>query len=116
MDGVIDRSVLDGLAEAIGADGVREIAALARTEIPGHVSGIAASASAGELPTLERSAHTLRSVAGTVGAAALADLAGAVEASARAGDLPPVATLERMAGLATSAVAALAGYLDPSSD
>jgi HPt (histidine-containing phosphotransfer) domain-containing protein len=79
---VLDTAVLDDLIEHIGADAVRSIVEIffgECRELTATIAGAAAPPAAG------RAAHSLKSSAGQLGAAALAEAALAVETAAENG-------------------------------
>lgn len=86
---LIDRRVIDDLVEAIGADGARSVIELFVAEARGYLATIAAAAVSDSDPTkrdqARRAAHSLKSGAGQVGAAAVAAAAAEVERAAGAG-------------------------------
>ena len=99
---LIDRAVIDDLVEAIGADGARSVIELFVAEAQGYLATIAAAASgadAAKRDDARRAAHSLKSGAGQVGAAAIAAAAIEVEraASTDAGLAEPAAALQRCA-------------------
>lgn len=79
---LLDTSVLDELTEAIGAEAVRAIVEMFLAESQELVAAIAAAATPRHAV---RPAHSLKSSAGQLGAAALAQAALAVEAAATGG-------------------------------
>ena len=107
---LLDRAILDELIDSIGDDGARSVIELFIDESRGHLETIAAAAALShDIAARERAgraAHSLKSAAGQIGAAAMAAAAAAVEraAAAAAPDLPQtVAALDRC-GAATAAV------------
>ena len=82
---LIDRAVVADLVEAIGDEGARSVIELFIAEMRGHLATIAAAAAD---PTMRdearRAAHSLKSGAGQVGAAAIAAAAIEVERAAAA--------------------------------
>jgi HPt (histidine-containing phosphotransfer) domain-containing protein len=80
---LLDREVLDGLVEAVGADGARSVIELFIDESRRYVATIAAgadpAADAAARDAARRAAHSLKSGAGQIGAAAMAAAAEAVE-------------------------------------
>jgi HPt (histidine-containing phosphotransfer) domain-containing protein len=107
---VLDTAVLDDLAEHIGAEAVRSIVEIFIAEC--HELAAAMSASA-DPRGAQRAAHSLKSSAGQLGAAALAEAALAVEIAAE-GNSPDlrgyiVALVECAAVTEPALVARLAG-------
>jgi HPt (histidine-containing phosphotransfer) domain-containing protein len=86
---LIDRAVLDELVDAIGADGVRSVLDLFIAESRRYLDAIAAGAMPGagaeQRDGARRAAHSLKSGAGQIGAAALAAAAEAVERAVETG-------------------------------
>jgi two-component system, sensor histidine kinase and response regulator len=86
---LLDRAVIDDLVDAIGADGARSVINLFIAETQGHLSTIAAAAATDADPAkrdqARRAAHSLKSGAGQVGAAAVAAAAAEIERAATAG-------------------------------
>lgn len=86
---LIDRAVIDGLIEQIGADAVRTVLALFIDEAETHRATIAEAATlpddAAARERARRAAHSLKSGAGQIGAAALSAAAATVEAAAAEG-------------------------------
>jgi HPt (histidine-containing phosphotransfer) domain-containing protein len=111
---LVDRATLDELIDSIGADGTRSVIELFIEESREHIATIVAA-----LPDdpsgregARRAAHSLKSGAGQVGAAAMATAAAAVERAAAEGtaDLArTVAVLDRCAAATTAALAAFLG-------
>lgn len=84
---IIDRAVLDDLIHHIGDDAVRSIVEIFIGECHELTAAMSASTNPGEA---RRAAHSLKSSAGQLGAAALAEAALAVETAAESNspDLP----------------------------
>jgi HPt (histidine-containing phosphotransfer) domain-containing protein len=102
---LLDAAVLDDLVAHIGADAVRAIIGL----FLGECRELTAAMAAGEAEAARRAAHSLKSSAGQLGAAALADAALAVERAAAAGaaELPRlVAALSECAAATEAALGA----------
>ncbi len=111
---LLDRPVLDDLAAAIGAEGARSVIELFLGESRGHVATIAAAAAqpddAAGRGRARRAAHSLKSGAGQIGAAALSAAAAGVErAAAGGGDLGGAAAA--LAAQASETEAALSRFL-----
>jgi HPt (histidine-containing phosphotransfer) domain-containing protein len=103
---VLDAAVLDELTAAVGTDAVRGIIEMFLGECSELVETIAAAATPRDAL---RAAHSLKSSAGQLGAAALAEAALAVEiaAESNAAELPRrVAVLVDCAGRSQAALAA----------
>ncbi len=112
---LIDRAVIDELFDYIGADGARSVIELFVSEGRAYRATIAEAAGPAadnaQRERARRAAHSLKSGAGQIGAAALAAAAAAVERAAAAG-APGLA--QAAAALETSAeetVRALAPFL-----
>jgi HPt (histidine-containing phosphotransfer) domain-containing protein len=90
---LIDRAVLDELLASIGEEGTRSVIDLFIDESRAYLATIAEAAAApgdaARRDRARRAAHSLKSGAGQIGAASMAELAAAVEraASDRAADL-----------------------------
>ena len=98
---LIDRTVIDDLVEAIGADGARSVIELFVAEAQGYLATIAAAAASADPAKRDearRAAHSLKSGAGQVGAAAIAAAATEVERAVTVGAslAQPVAALQRV--------------------
>jgi HPt (histidine-containing phosphotransfer) domain-containing protein len=107
---LIDRAVIDDLVEAIGADGARSVIDLFVAETSAYLATIAAAAAkpdAAERDRARRAAHSLKSGAGQIGAAAVAAAAAEVERAATAGDAlaEPAAALQQRAAETAAALA-----------
>jgi HPt (histidine-containing phosphotransfer) domain-containing protein len=112
---LIDRAVIDDLFDAIGAEGTRSVLALFVGESRATLATIA---EAGGQPCdaacrerVRRAAHSLKSGAGQIGAAALAALAEAVERAAADGAPDLAQAAASLQQCAEDTVAALAPYL-----
>jgi HPt (histidine-containing phosphotransfer) domain-containing protein len=102
---VLDTAVLDDLVEHIGADAVRSIVEVFIGECRELTGAMGAATNLGEA---RRAAHSLKSSAGQLGAAALAEAALAVELAAERNsrDLPRrIAALIDCAALTEPALA-----------
>jgi HPt (histidine-containing phosphotransfer) domain-containing protein len=112
---LLDRAVIDDLVEAIGADGARSVIELFVAEMKGYLATIAAAAAADADPTkrdqARRAAHSLKSGAGQIGAAAVAAAAAEVERVAASGAAltEAVAALQHCAAETTVALARFSG-------
>ena len=83
----IDRPALDSLREDLGGPAaLLRIVRLFLEQLDPQAEQIAREARAGELETLARNAHRMKSSAATLGASELAELLSQLEASAREGD------------------------------
>lgn len=100
---VIDRNVFDELKDTAGAEFVVELLDTFFEEAPGLLADMQRALAGGDLPTLRRAAHSLKSNASTFGALPLAALARAVEM----GDPPDAAALHAIAQAYAQAAAAL---------
>jgi HPt (histidine-containing phosphotransfer) domain-containing protein len=116
---LIDRAVIDGLFDYIGADGARSVVELFVDE--GCTYRAAIAEAAGEAcdtacrDRARRAAHSLKSGAGQIGAAALAAAAAAVERAAADGapDLAQAAAaLETCAAETMKALLPFLGKID----
>ena len=88
----IDKSVLDGVRELEGAGNqgfFERIVTLYLSGAPGLAEEVLAGAEKGDMDSLLRAAHTLKSSSANVGATGLSDLCRKIEGKARAGE--PVA-------------------------
>jgi HPt (histidine-containing phosphotransfer) domain-containing protein len=87
---LIDRAVLDELFEAIGIDGGRSVIEVFIRESRGYVAaiaeGAAPAADAAQRDRARQAAHSLKSGAGQIGAAALSAAARKVEGAVEAGE------------------------------
>ena len=112
---LIDRRVIDDLVEAIGAEGARSVIELFISEAQSYLATIAAAAVPDSDPTTRdqarRAAHSLKSGAGQVGAAAVAAAAAEVERAAASGAAltEAVAALQKSATETAVALARLSG-------
>lgn len=112
---LIDRAVIDDLVEAIGADGARSVIDLFVAEARGYLTTIAAAAAADANPEqrdqARRAAHSLKSGAGQIGAAAVAAAAAEIERVATSGAAltEPVAVLQKCAAETAVALAHFRG-------
>ena len=112
---LIDYRVIDDLVEAIGADGARSVIELFVAETRGYLTMIAAAASSASDPTKQdqarRAAHSLKSGAGQIGAAAVAAAAAEVERTAATGAAltGAVADLQKCAAETAVALARFSG-------
>jgi len=111
---VLDRAVIDDMVEHIGADALRPVIELFVGESRRYVALIRQGASAGDpagREVVRRAAHSLKSSAGQLGAAALAEAAAGIEHAAGDARAP---LGERAAALETCAAAtavAMSGLL-----
>jgi signal transduction histidine kinase/CheY-like chemotaxis protein len=86
---LIDGAVLDGIRELEGAGNhgfFERIINLYLSGAPGLVEGVLAGAEKGDMDSLLRAAHTLKSSSANVGAIGLSDLCRKIEGKARAGE------------------------------
>lgn len=92
-DMVLDVSVLEELADAVGGDRpfVVDLVETFIADGEQQLTEIATALAAGDAAAVVRPAHTLKSSSATVGAPALAAAARAIELAGRAGNLEAVA-------------------------
>lgn len=113
---LIDRAVLDDLSDSIGADGTRSVLEAFIGESETYLVAIAAAARQPDDPACRdgarRAAHSFKSGAGQIGAAAAAAAAAAVEGAATAApsQLPHAAA--ELAQYAAATIAALKDLLN----
>ena len=94
---VLDRARLDSLRAGVGGDAI--VARILDTFIARGdetVNAIATAAGAGDAAGVASGAHSLKGSAATIGATAVADLAGGLEELGRAGRTPAPAEVERL--------------------
>jgi HPt (histidine-containing phosphotransfer) domain-containing protein len=110
VEPTLDAAALDRLTEWGGAELREKMIELFSRNAPERVNGVRDGLSAGDLELAHRSAHSLKSTSGNVGAEALGALAGKIEAlldggnSSEAGAL--IAELEQLMGETLTALAA----------
>jgi HPt (histidine-containing phosphotransfer) domain-containing protein len=108
---VLDGAVLDSLAEQLGED-IDGLVARFRRRLAETVPAIEESLAAEDRLELSRHAHSLKSVAATFGAAAVARSSAALEACAGGAERAELtAAVERLAGDCDAAQGAVAGWL-----
>ncbi len=78
-ENILDKAVLDELAETTGTDFAGELVRTFLDEAPGMISELHASAVAGDADAFRRAAHSLKSNANTFGASALAEVSRRLE-------------------------------------
>lgn len=100
---VIDPTVLNELKDTAGAEFVAELLDTFFEEAPDLLAEMRQALEAGDVPALQRAAHSLKSNASTFGALPLAALARAVEL----GDAPGAAALQAIEYAYAQAAAAL---------
>ncbi|MCS6625280.1 EAL domain-containing protein [Roseibacterium beibuensis] len=108
-DSLFDPAVREDLAKMASAgkaDFVARIQALYAEHAPERMADLAAAWTDDNAEAVARAAHALKSMSLSLGARAVAEATSAIEASARAGVLPPGA-LERLQGLLTDTLNAL---------
>jgi len=112
----IDKRVLDGIRELEGAGNrgfFERVVKLYLSGAPGLVEGVLAGAEKGDMDSLLRAVHTLKSSSANVGAIGLSDLCRKIEGKARAGE--PIAAgdplLSKFEGESRSAHEALMAIL-----
>jgi signal transduction histidine kinase/DNA-binding response OmpR family regulator len=94
-EGLLDAEVLAQLAADLDAQVLPDLVDAFLREAEGRARMMVEAAEAGDLARLEREAHSLKSSAGTFGAAALAERAREIERASRAGDAPAAGGLAR---------------------
>jgi two-component system, sensor histidine kinase and response regulator len=85
----IDKRVLDGIRELEGAGNrgfFERVVKLYLSGAPGLVEGVLAGAEKGDMDSLLRAVHTLKSSSANVGAVGLSDICRKIEGKARAGE------------------------------
>ena len=84
---IIDQAVLDELRASVGGDQgfVNELAAAYLSEGEGHIEQVAAGLASGDIASMVRPAHTLKSSSAALGAARLANICREIEHAAREG-------------------------------
>ena len=87
MTELIDRSVLDGLSEAVGEDFVGELIDTFLEEAPGMFEEMKQALEKNDVDRFRRAAHSLKTNASTFGANELAEQAKELEYMARENDL-----------------------------
>ncbi len=100
------REDLAKMASAGKADFVARIQALYAEHAPDRLADLAGAWAAEDAGAVARAAHALKSMSLSLGARAVAEAAGAIEASARGGVLTP-GSVERMQALLNDTLAAL---------
>lgn len=106
-DDVLDRAVLAQLAADLDSEVLPELVAAFAREAEARIRAIEDAAERDELAQLERQAHTLKSSAGTFGAARLASLMAALEVACHAGRTEEARRLAAsVAGLVAESAAA----------
>jgi histidine phosphotransfer protein HptB len=91
----IDKAALDRLLAIVGdEDGVAEVVSEFLAEGPLLVEALLASAKAGDLQRIRRSAHTIKSNARDMGAVELANLCDRIEAASAQGSAPADSDIE----------------------
>jgi CheY-like chemotaxis protein len=112
VETLLDEAYLRALVDALGAAQVAALAAALPEELAPHMQRLAPAASATEVTALRAPAHALKGVAANLGLSALAELAGAVEEAARAGDAACVKKLAPdLPGCADASLAALRRFV-----
>jgi PAS domain S-box-containing protein len=108
---LVDRGVLEELGAGIEPGRLPQLVAVFVEETEERLARLAAARASGDIATLGRLAHALKSAAGTFGAAALARRAGLIEEACRAGD---AASADRLvAGLDLLVRRSLAALTEP---
>lgn len=90
---VIDMKAIERLHEWGGKRLVAQMIDLFLQQAPQRVDGLRQGLANGDVETVERSAHSLKSTAGNLGATELSDLAGKAESAASQRDLATVRSL-----------------------
>jgi signal transduction histidine kinase/DNA-binding response OmpR family regulator len=83
---LLDEQTLANLEELGDSDFVAHVLRLYARQAPGALTDLEAALASGDAPAAARAAHSLKSMSANIGAARMKDTAGAIEASARAGD------------------------------
>ncbi|HVH78957.1 MAG TPA: Hpt domain-containing protein [Stellaceae bacterium] len=109
MSDVLDMQVLDDLVEHIGAEAAQAVIALFLEECRDLAAAITAPGAAPA--AVARAAHSLKSSAGQLGAAALSEAALAVETAANARSLELPSLVARLSTCAAATRKALEGRL-----
>lgn len=95
-DSAIDMEVIASLRALGGEDDPEllfELIDLFLDDAPNHISALESAAAAGDVETIERAAHTLKSSCANIGARQLSALCRELESQGRARDLGAVPTL-----------------------
>lgn len=79
---VLDAAVFDDLQDAMGEEFVEDLVTTFLEEAPGMIGGLKAAVESADADAFRRAAHSLKSNAQVFGAAALGDLARAMELGA----------------------------------
>ncbi len=112
---LIDRAILDELCDSIGAAGARSVVALFIGESRLYLATISAAAAprcdALTREQARRAAHSLKSSAGQIGAAAMAAAAASVERAATEGAADLAQTVSALGQCAADTVRALDAFL-----
>jgi HPt (histidine-containing phosphotransfer) domain-containing protein len=112
---LVDAAVLSRLAAELDAEILPELLDAFLGEAAGRAADMVGIAAAGDLRGLDRQAHSLRSSAGTFGAARLAARARGIEGACRAGDQAAALALARsLPALALDTAEAIAARERPS--
>lgn len=104
---VLDPSLIEGLAEALGPEGVASVVEAFLTTSDDLMRQIHAAAAAGDAATVGGRAHSLKGAAGQLGLLGLSELAARIERMGASASLPPATLLDELAGCHTRAVDAL---------
>ena len=79
---ILEQAVLDKLKQIGGDKLVSELIGMFLELAPGKIAEVATGAQTGDMETVERAAHSLKSSAGNLGAVALQELCARIEALA----------------------------------
>jgi HPt (histidine-containing phosphotransfer) domain-containing protein len=84
---LLDEAVIADLEETLDGDVLAELLDLYFAQTAGHVAALTSAIDHGESVAASQMAHTLKGGSGALGAAHVAGIAGAIEETARAGDM-----------------------------
>jgi signal transduction histidine kinase/CheY-like chemotaxis protein len=111
--GLLDEAYLAALVDALGPAHVVTLAAALPEEMAAHLQALSPVAPGPDPTGLRAPAHALKGVAANLGLTALAELAGAVEEAARAGDAARVQELAPgLPACADASLAALRAFVE----
>jgi EAL domain-containing protein (putative c-di-GMP-specific phosphodiesterase class I)/signal transduction histidine kinase/CheY-like chemotaxis protein len=112
LDPVVQAELAD-MAAAGRADFVSRVRALYRDNAPNAAAAVAEYAAAGDALETARAAHSLKSMSLNIGARAVAELAGKIEAACHAGARIVQTTTHELQSVLTATLAALDGEASP---
>ena len=107
----LDLAVLAELSSTVGWKTVLEATLMFVDELPTRVTAIKTALAAGSAATVASSAHELKGVAGTLGAARLADVCRLIESRARDGELPDPRILDQLDHVSAGSAQQLLDYV-----